>query len=164
MRTVQAGRPQPVNELWSASPPPRLRCPQRRLRSRLARLPAGTDSDGSDPRGRGGAVNAASSRTRTRASHRVAPRHRLRPALWHFFDTLVTRHAAPLNPFQSVRDRKHDTSDGKTPGSSIQQARDLLRSIDTSHVVDLCDRALLGTLAHTGARVGAVARLQRGDL
>ncbi len=84
--------------------------------------------------------------------------------LRHFFDTLVTRHAAPLNPFQSVRGRKHDTSDGKTPGLSIPQARDLLRSIDTSHVVGLRDRSLLGTLAYTGARVGAVARLRRGDL
>lgn len=85
-------------------------------------------------------------------------------ALRHFFDTLVTRHAAPLNPFQSVRGRKHDTSDGKTPGLSIQQARDLLASIDTSHVVGQRDRALLGTLAYTGARIGAIARLRRGDL
>ena len=85
-------------------------------------------------------------------------------ALRHFFDTLVTRHAAPLNPFQSVRGRKHDTSDGKTPGLSIPQARDLLGSIDTSHVVGLRDRALLGTLAYTGARIGAIARLRRGDL
>ena len=85
-------------------------------------------------------------------------------ALRHFFDTLVTRHAAPLNPFQSVRGRKHDTSDGKTPGLSIEQARDLLSSIDTSNVVGLRDRALLGTLAYTGARIGAIARLRRGDL
>ena len=85
-------------------------------------------------------------------------------ALRHFFDTLVTRHAAPLNPFQSVRGRKHDNSAGKTPGLSIQQARDLLISIDTSHLVDLRDRALLGTLAYTGARIGAIARLRRGDL
>ena len=82
----------------------------------------------------------------------------------HFFDTLLIRHAAPLNPFQSVRGRKHDTSDGKTPGLSIQQARDLLGSIDTSHVVGLRDRALLGTLAYTGARIGAIARLRLGDL
>ena len=67
--------------------------------------------------------------------------------LRHFFDTLVTRHAAPLNPFQSVRGRKHDTSDGKTQGLSIPQARDLLRSIDTSHVVGLRGWALWGTLA-----------------
>ena len=85
-------------------------------------------------------------------------------ALRHFFDTLLIRHAAPLNPFQSVRGRKHDTSDGKTPGLSIQQARNLLASIDTSHVVGLRDRALLGTLAYTGARIGAIARLRRGDL
>ena len=81
----------------------------------------------------------------------------------HFFDTLVTRHAAPLNSFQSVRGRKHDTSDGKTPGLSIPQARDLLRLIDTSDVVGLRDRALLGTLAYTGARIGAVALLGRRD-
>ena len=85
-------------------------------------------------------------------------------ALRHFFDTLVTRHAAPLNPFQSVRSRKHDTSDGKTPGLSIPQARDLLGSIDTSHVVGLRDRALLGTLAYTGSRIGAIARRRRADL
>ena len=69
-----------------------------------------------------------------------------------------------MNPFQSVRSRKHDTTGGKTPGLSIPQARDLLRSIDTSRVVGLRDRAPLGTLAYTGARIGAVARLRRGDL
>ena len=85
-------------------------------------------------------------------------------ALRHFFDRLVSRQAVPLNPFLSVRGRKQDTAGGKTPGLSIQQARDLLGSIDTSHVVGLRDRALLGTLAYTGARIGAVARLRRGDL
>lgn len=85
-------------------------------------------------------------------------------ALRHFFDTLLIRHVVPLNPFQSVRGRKHDSSDGKTPGLSIQQARILLGSIDTSHVIGLRDRALLGVLTYTGARVGAVARLRRGDL
>ena len=69
-----------------------------------------------------------------------------------------------MNPFQSVRGPKHDTSDGKTSGLSIQQARNLLGSIDTSHVVGLRDRALLGTLAYTGARIGAIARLRLGDL
>ena len=85
-------------------------------------------------------------------------------ALRHFFDILVTCHAAPLNPFQSVRGRKHDTTDGKTPGLSIQQAHDLHGSIDTSHVVGLRDRAPLGTLAYTGARIGGITCLRRGDL
>ena len=85
-------------------------------------------------------------------------------ALRHFFDALVIRHAVALNPFSSVRGRKHAVVDGKTPQLAIQQARDLLASIDLSHVVGLRDRALLGTLAYTGARVGALARLRRGDL
>ena len=85
-------------------------------------------------------------------------------ALRHLFDTLATRHAAPLNPFRSVRGRQQDTAGGKTPGLSVQQARYLLGSIDTSHVVGLRDRALLGTLVYTGARIGAVASLRRGDL
>ena len=50
-------------------------------------------------------------------------------ALRHFFDTLLLRHVVPLNPFHSVRGRKHDSSDGKTPGLSISQARLLLHSI-----------------------------------
>ena len=43
----------PVNELWSASPTPRLRCPQRRLLSRLDGLPAGIIWTGATPEGAG---------------------------------------------------------------------------------------------------------------
>ena len=85
-------------------------------------------------------------------------------ALRHFFDALVTRHAVALNPFASVRGRKHDVVDGKTPELTIQQARALLRSLDLSNIVGLRDRAVLGVLTYTGARVGALARLRRGDL
>jgi hypothetical protein len=52
--------------------------------------------------------------------------------LRHFFDTLATRRAARLNSLHSVRTRRHDTSDAKTPEPSIQQSQDLLGSIDTS--------------------------------
>ena len=85
-------------------------------------------------------------------------------ALRHFFDGLVTRHAVALNPFASVRGVKHSVSEGATPEISIEQARKLLRSVDVAHVVGLRDRAVLGVLAYTGARVGAVARLRLGDL
>lgn len=84
-------------------------------------------------------------------------------ALRHFFDRLVTRHAVALNPFASVRGVKHSVVDGSTPEISIEQARKLLYSIDVDHVVGLRDRAVLGVLAYTGARVGAVARLRLGD-
>ncbi len=85
-------------------------------------------------------------------------------ALRHFFDALVTRHAVALNPFQSVRGRKHSVIDGKTPELTIEQTRALLGSLDLSHVVGLRDRAVLGTLTYTGARVGAIARLKLEDL
>ena len=85
-------------------------------------------------------------------------------ALRHFFDALVTRHAVALNPFASVRGRKHAVVDGKTPELTIGQARALLGSLDLSRVVGLRDRAVLGVLTYTGARVGALARLRCGDL
>ena len=85
-------------------------------------------------------------------------------ALRHFFDGLVTRHAVALNPFASVRGVKHRVVEGSTPEISIEQARQLLHSVDVVHVVGQRDRAVLGVLAYTGARVGAVARLRLGDL
>jgi len=91
-------------------------------------------------------------------------RNQMLAALRHFFDILVTRHAVALNPFASVRGTKHSALEGSTPEISVEQARKLLRSLDTSQVVGLRDRAVLGVLAYTGARVGALARLRLGDL
>ena len=85
-------------------------------------------------------------------------------ALRHFFDGLVMRHAVALNPFASVRGVKHRILDCATPEISIEQVRKLLGSLDVGHVVGLRDRAVLGILAYTGARTGAVARLRLGDL
>jgi integrase/recombinase XerD len=45
----------------------------------------------------------------------------------------------------------------------LSTPRTLLASIDTGHVVGLRDRAILGTLAYTACRGGAVARLRLGD-
>ena len=84
--------------------------------------------------------------------------------LRHFFDTLVARHAAVLNPFQSVRGVRHPFGEGRTPEVSVDQARRLLASIKTRDVYGLRDRAVLGTLIYTGARVGAISRLRMQDL
>lgn len=84
-------------------------------------------------------------------------------ALRHFFDAMVTRHVVPLNSFASVRGAKHSVTEGKTAEISIEQARKLFRSIDTGSPVGLRDRAVLGVLAYTGARVGALARLRLSD-
>jgi site-specific recombinase XerD len=83
-------------------------------------------------------------------------------ALRHFFDALVQRHAVALNPFASVRGTKYSVTEGKT-AELAEQARKLFKSIDTSHVVGFRDRAVLGVLAYTGARIGAVAKLRLAD-
>ncbi len=84
-------------------------------------------------------------------------------ALRHFFDTLVTRHVVILNPAASVRGERLQVVEGKTPEIGVDHARRLIRKIDTSHVVGLRDRAIIGILIYTAARVGAIAKLHRGD-
>ncbi len=58
---------------------------------------------------------------------------------------------------------KDQVIEGKTPEITVEHARTLLASIDTGHVVGLRDRAILGTLAYTACRGGAVAKLRLGD-
>ena len=79
---------------------------------------------------------------------------------------LVTRHAIALNPFLSVTGPRQaqGSGSGKTPEISVSQARQLLASIDCSRPVGLRDRALIGALVYTGARVGTIARLRIQDL
>lgn len=84
-------------------------------------------------------------------------------ALRGFFDRLVQRHVCVLNPAASVKGVKDTVIEGKTPEISIEQARTLLASVDTSHVVGLRDRAILATLAYTACRAGAVAKLRLQD-
>jgi integrase/recombinase XerD len=84
-------------------------------------------------------------------------------ALRKFFDALVQRHAVVLNPFASVAGIKHSVTEGKTAELAIEQARKLFASIDAGNVIGLRDRAILGVLAYTGARVGAVAKLRLSD-
>ena len=84
-------------------------------------------------------------------------------AIRHLFDALVQRHGIILNPATSVRTERYEVIEGKTPELTVKQARQLLDSIDTDHVVGLRDRAIIGTLCFTAVRCGAVARLKRGD-
>ena len=85
-------------------------------------------------------------------------------ALRGFFDALVLRHVVILNPALSVKAERYTVVEGKTPEIAIEQARTLLKSVDTGHVVGLRDRAVIGILIYTAARIGAVASLKRGSL
>ncbi len=84
-------------------------------------------------------------------------------AIRRFFDKAVERHAVVLNPAASVRGPRYSVAEGKTPAIDPKQARRLLASIDPGTPAGLRDRAVIATLIFTAARVGAVAKLTRGD-
>jgi integrase/recombinase XerD len=85
-------------------------------------------------------------------------------AIRKLFDKLVEYHAIALNPASAVHGPRYSQTEGKTPAfASPQQARELLDSIDTSCVVGLRDRAMLGTFTFTGVRASAVSKLRCKD-
>jgi integrase/recombinase XerD len=81
-------------------------------------------------------------------------------ALRAFFDLLVVRHVVPLNPAAAVRSERYQVVEGKTPEIGVDQARQLLASVDVTTVVGFRDRALIAVLVYTAARGGAVAKLR----
>ncbi len=78
-------------------------------------------------------------------------------------DYLVTGGVLQYNPAAAVRGPKHVVRKGKTPVLTAEEARELLDAIDTSHVVGLRDRALIGVMLFSFARVGAVVRMRVED-
>lgn len=84
-------------------------------------------------------------------------------ALRMLCDWLVTGHVLEFNPFASVRGPKHVVRRGKTPVLFEDEARVLLDSIDTSHVVGLRDKAIIAVMTYSFARVGAVVTMKVKD-
>jgi integrase/recombinase XerD len=84
-------------------------------------------------------------------------------AIRMLFDWMVVGQAMPLNPASSVRGPRYSIKKGKTPVLSAKDARKLLDSIDVSHVVGLRDRALIGIMVYSFARVSAVVSMRARD-
>src|SRR4051795_303170 len=80
--------------------------------------------------------------------------------LRHFFDNMQMYHGVAINPASSVRGPRYSAREGKTPAFDDRQARALLESINTGHIIGLRDKTLLMILAYTAARAGAVAGLR----
>jgi integrase len=76
------------------------------------------------------------------------------------FDYLVTGGILPSNPAGSVRGPKYVVTRGKTPVLSGEEMRQLLESIDVGELIGLRDRALIGLMGYSFARVNAVAALR----
>ena len=79
------------------------------------------------------------------------------------FDWLVVGQVVPHNPAAAVRGPKHSMATGKTHMPDREEAKALLVAIDTSNLLGLRDRALIGMLLFTFARIGAVTAMRVGD-
>jgi site-specific recombinase XerD len=84
-------------------------------------------------------------------------------AIRMLFDWLVIGQIMPSNPASSVRGPKYVVRKGKTPVLTADEARELLDAIDTTTLVGLRDRALIGVMVYSFARVGAVVQMNVED-
>lgn len=85
-------------------------------------------------------------------------------AIRMLFDRLVVGQIVRVNPASSVRGPKHVVHVGKTPVLTALETRTLLESIDTGRLIGLRDRALIGTMVFSFARVGAVVAMDCQDV
>ena len=96
---------------------------------------------------------------------RSAPTVKLRlAAIRHLFDWLVTGQVVPVNPAASVRGPSHSVRKGKTPVLDPAEARLLLDSIDVGTPIGLRDRALIGLMVFSFARIGAALAMRVEDV
>lgn len=80
------------------------------------------------------------------------------------FDWLVVGQVVPANPAAAVRGPRHVVKRGKTPVLDRADARRLIETIDTASLVGLRDRAFVGLMIYTFARVGAAVAMRVGDV
>lgn len=93
-----------------------------------------------------------------------APTVKLRlAALRSLFDYLVIGQVLPVNPAASVRGPRHVVKKGRTPVLRADEARQLLDSINTGTIVGLRDRALVGLMVYSFARVSAAVGMNVED-
>ena len=85
-------------------------------------------------------------------------------AVRNLFDWLVTGQVVPVNPAASVRGPSFSAKRGKTPVLTPEEARTLLDYIDVSKPVGLRDRALIGLMVYSFARIGAALGMKVEDV
>jgi integrase len=96
---------------------------------------------------------------------RPAPTAKLRlAALRHLFDWLVIGQIMPTNPAAAVRGPRHIVRRGKMPVLDPSEARELIDKIDTTTVIGLRDRTLIGLMVYSFARIGAALAMNVEDV
>lgn len=84
-------------------------------------------------------------------------------AIRMLFDWLVINQVIASNPATAVKGPKHVVRKGKTPVLNKEELRELFDSIETDTVVGLRDRALIGLMVYSFARVSAATSMTVGD-
>ena len=84
-------------------------------------------------------------------------------AIRMLFDYLVVGQVLEMNPAAAVKGPSYSTKKGKTPVLDTEEARQLIESIDTTNVVGLRDRAVIGLMVYTFSRVGALVAMNSED-
>src|SRR5207249_10927562 len=84
-------------------------------------------------------------------------------AIRMLFSWLTEKGVLAMNPAREVKTERFSRVEGKTPAFVEGEVQKLLGVIETSTHTGLRDRALLGVLAYTFARIGAVVNLKVED-
>lgn len=84
-------------------------------------------------------------------------------AIRRLMDWLVVGQVIPMNPAASVRGPKHVVKKGTTPVLTREQTRELIDSIDIGTISGLRDRAIIGVMVYSFARVSAVVGMNVED-
>lgn len=79
------------------------------------------------------------------------------------FDWLGAGGVLDINPAASVKGPKYVVRKGKTPVLDTEQTRALLAAIDAGSITGLRDRALIGVMVYSFARVSAVTGMRVED-
>jgi site-specific recombinase XerD len=96
---------------------------------------------------------------------RSVPTAKLRlAAVRCLFDWMVAGEIMPINPAAAVRGPRHVVQRGKTPVLDPAEARQLIDAIDTSSIIGLRDRALIGLMVYSFARIGAAIGMRVEDV
>ncbi len=80
------------------------------------------------------------------------------------FRWLVVHQVVPSDPTAAVRGPKLAVTEGSTPALAAADVARILEGIPTATLVGLRDRALIGVMAYTFARVGAAVAMNVGDV
>ena len=85
-------------------------------------------------------------------------------AIRQLFEWLKQQNILNNNPAENVKGPKYRVKVGKTPVLETDEMRQLFESFDLSHMAGLRDRALIGIMTYTFARVSAVVSMDIKDV